>query len=439
MEKLDRKAQLVIGLTLFSMFFGAGNLIFPPTLGAQAGTAAPAAFLGFAVSAIGLPVLGVAAVARTGGLPALAGRVSRWFSSLFVLLIYLSIGPCLAIPRTAGTSFEMAVTPFLADQSRLGVLRTAYSVVFFGAALAMALHPTRLRDWLGKRLSPILLALIAVLFFGCVFSGLSGGTAPLASYTHAPVLVGFLNGYQTMDAMAALIFGIVLAMNIRSFGVTDTGAVVRSTIKAGWLAGVLFALVYGALTYTGVLTAANADVAADANGAALLTAAASLLFGRGGQIILAAIFVIACLNTCTGLICCCAEYFHERWPRFSYTAWAWAFAVVSGLIANVGLDAILKFSVPVLLFLYPAAIVLIFLAFLPARLAEQTHLFPCCVGFTTAASLIFVLESLGLTLPGVTAAAGALPLAAEGIGWVCPALAGAALGLCWRRAPKSQA
>ena len=113
MEKLSRKNQLIIGLTLFSMFFGAGNLIFPPTLGAQAGTAALWAFLGFAVSAIGLPVLGVAAVARTGGLPVLAGRAGKAFSVVFVMLIYLSIGPCLAIPRTASTSFEMAVTPFV--------------------------------------------------------------------------------------------------------------------------------------------------------------------------------------------------------------------------------------------------------------------------------------------------------------------------------------
>ncbi len=430
MEKLSRKNQLIIGLTLFSMFFGAGNLIFPPTLGAQAGTAALWAFLGFAVSAIGLPVLGVAAVARTGGLPVLAGRAGKAFSAVFVMLIYLSIGPCLAIPRTASTSFEMAVTPFVGASPLLWLMRTGYSVVFFGAALAMALHPTRLRDWLGKRLSPILLVLIAVLFFGCVFSGLSGSVAPQAAYRSMPAMRGFVDGYQTMDAMAALIFGIVLAMNIRSLGLTDTGAVVRSTIKAGWLAGGLFALVYGALSYIGVLTAANADVPADANGAALLTAIASLLFGRTGQAILAAIFVIACLNTCTGLICCCAEYFAGLFPRFSYTVWAWAFAVVSGIIANAGLDVILKFSVPVLSCLYPIAIVLIFFAFLPARLAEQTHLYPCCVGFTAAASLLY---QFGAALPGVSAFFGYLPLAAQGLSWVSFAVLGAAVGLVWRR------
>lgn len=430
MEKLNYKNQLVIGLTLFSMFFGAGNLIFPPTLGAQSGTAAPLAFLGFAVSAIGLPVLGVAAVARTGGLSVLAGRAGKIFSAVFVMLIYLSIGPCLAIPRTASTSFEMAVTPFLEQDSWLWLLRTGYSVVFFGAALAMALHPTRLRDWLGKRLSPILLILIAVLFFGCLFSGLTGAPTPQGAYTGLPAVQGFVDGYQTMDAMAALIFGIVLAMNIRSLGLTDTNAVVRSTIKAGWLAGALFALVYGALTYIGVLTAANTGVAADANGAALLTAIASQLFGRTGQAILAAIFVIACLNTCTGLICCCAEYFHGLLPRFSYAAWAWVFAAVSGIIANAGLDTILHFSVPVLSCLYPIAIVLIFLAFLPAHLADTTHLYPCCVAFTAAASLLY---QFGAPIPGVSVFFLYLPLANQGLSWLCFTVVGGLLGLIWKR------
>ncbi|MEF9917597.1 MAG: branched-chain amino acid transport system II carrier protein, partial [Lachnospiraceae bacterium] len=115
MQKLSNKNLLLIGITLFSMFFGAGNLIFPPYLGAQAGSLTWIAFLGFAISAIGLPILGVIAVAKSGGLSVLAGRVHPLFAPVFTLLIYLSIGPCLAIPRTASTSFEMAAVPFLPE------------------------------------------------------------------------------------------------------------------------------------------------------------------------------------------------------------------------------------------------------------------------------------------------------------------------------------
>lgn len=425
-DKLSRKDQLFIGITLFSMFFGAGNLIFPPFLGLQAGRSVLPAFAGFAVSAIGLPVLGVAAVARAGGLQTLAGRVSRWFAALFTMLIYLSIGPCLAIPRTASTSFEMAVAPFAANVTP--AMRAAYSAVFFGAALALALRPLKLVDRLGKRLAPVLLALIAVLFIGCLVTGGSAPGAPAPAYASAPAVQGFLDGYQTMDAMAALIFGIVLAANIRARGVQQDGDVVRVTIRAGWVAGALFACVYGALTFIGATRGAPGME----NGAQLLSATAAQLFGTAGTVIVGAIFVIACLNTCIGLICCCAEYFHELVPRVSYTVWAAVFAAVSAVIANAGLNTILKLSVPVLTCLYPIAITLIGLAFLPQKWQQRPLLFPLTAGLAGVFSVLAALDAGGIAIPGLTALARLMPLYAEGLGWLCPVLAGVAAGLAVR-------
>lgn len=423
---LSRKDQIFIGITLFSMFFGAGNLIFPPFLGLQAGRNVLPAFAGFAVSAIGLPVLGVAAVARSNGLPTLAGRVSRWFAALFTMLIYLSIGPCLAIPRTASTSFEMAVTPFAGTVTPW--MRTAYSVVFFGAALALALRPSKLVDRLGKRLAPVLLILIAVLFTGSLFTGGAAPGQPVPSYASVPAVQGFLDGYQTMDAMAALIFGIVLAVNIRARGVTESDGVVHVTIRAGLIAGVLFAVVYGALTYIGV----SHGVPGMTNGAQLLSRTAAELFGTAGTVIVGAIFVIACLNTCIGLICCCAEYFVQLFPRFSYTVWAVVFAAVSAVIANAGLDMILKLSVPALVCLYPMAITLIGLAFLPKKWQERRLLYPLTVGIAGIFSILSALDSGKVIVPGLTAFARLMPFYAAGLGWLCPALAGAAAGLLIR-------
>ena len=437
MEKLSRKDQFLVGVTLFSMFFGAGNLIFPPLLGYQAGVASPWAFLGFALSAVGLPILGVTAVARTGDLPTLAGRVGRPFAAIFTVLIYLSIGPCLAIPRTASTSFEMAVTPFLPSGAPVLWLRAAYSVVFFAAALALALHPTKLVDWLGKRLAPVLLVLIAVLFFGGVFSGLSGADTAVGKYAAAspavPAVQGFLDGYQTMDAIAALIFGIVLAMNIRARGVTQQSAVVKTTIRAGALAAVLFAAVYGALTWLGT-AGGHAYGAGAQNGAEILTFVANRLYGTAGQIILAAIFVIACLNTCIGLLCCCGEYFHELCPKLSYAGWVVVFAVFSGVVANAGLNAILKVSVPVLGCLYPVAIVLIALAFLPEHLQEtRPLLYPLTVGLAGVTGVVAALADAGISIPGVTALFSHLPLYAYGLSWLIPALVGVGIGLLARK------
>lgn len=425
MQKLSRKEQLFVGITLFSMFFGAGNLIFPPFLGFSSGTAVLPAFLGFALSAIGLPILGVIGATRSGGIKLLAGRVSPSFASVFTMLIYLSIGPCLAIPRTASTSFEMAVTPFIGKEAPSALLSILYSVLFFGVALALALHPLKLVDLLGKRLAPILLVLIAVLFFGCVFFGKISANTPAAAYQSIPAAQGFLDGYQTMDAIAALIFGLMLAANINARGITENHAVIHSTVIAGGIASVLFLCVYGALTFIGF---SNGNASAQ-NGAQLLSISADRLFGKAGAIILAAIFVIACLNTCISLICCCAQYFSQLFPRFSYRTWASFFAVFSAILANAGLNMILKISVPILNCLYPIAIVLIALAFFPKRLQEKPLLFPLSITLTGIVSVIYALYEIGIQIPVLTDLTSALPLYSAGLGWICPAAVGIILAL----------
>lgn len=238
-QKLSKQNLLLVGFTLFSMFFGAGNLIFPPFLGAQAGVMTWKAMSGFLLSAVGLPVLGVAAVALSGGIGKLAGRVHPAFAFLFTLLIYLSIGPCLAIPRTSSTSFEMTVFPVL---KQLGVsfnstvrgtgftvqtmAQFGYSVVFFTAAMAVAFRPDKLTDRLGKILCPTLLVLISVIFIGCLVWPMGHYGDPAAAYKSGPAVAGFLEGYQTMDTIAALNFGIIIAINIQAKGVDQEGAVV---------------------------------------------------------------------------------------------------------------------------------------------------------------------------------------------------------------------
>ena len=428
MGRLQGKKLLFVGLTLFSMFFGAGNLIYPPFLGAQAGTATWPAMAGFAVSAIGLPVLGVIAVARSGGLTALAGRVHPVFALVFTILIYLSIGPCLAIPRTASTSFEMAVTPFVSASAPMLPLRLGYSAVFFAVALLVALRPEKLTDRLGKVMCPILIVLIVTVFAGCVIKA-PGGYGPVgAAYAANPVIQGFLGGYQTMDTIAALNFGLIIAMNIRAKGVKDERAVVGGTIGAGWITGGVLLVIYAMLAHIGAVSGRLAP--GSANGAEALTALVSALFGRWGSVVLAAIFVIACFNTCVGLISCCGEYFHTLAPRFSYRAWAAFFAAVSLLISVAGLNQILKVSVPILNIIYPVAIVLIVLSFFQRWIAGRERVYPVAVLCTGAASVLFTAADY---LPGLKSALAAVPLAGVGLGWIVPALAGAAAGVLLSR------
>ena len=366
-QALRGKKLLLVGFTLFSMFFGAGNLIFPPFLGAQAGTALWPAFVGFAVSAIGLPIAGVAAVARAGGLPALAGRVHPRFAQVFAVLVYLSIGPCLAIPRTASTSFEM-LTP-LVGRSTPG--QFIYSLVFFAAAYFVALRPEKLTQRLGRILCPALLVLIVVLFAGCILRPAAPGYGtPAEAYAALPAAQGVLDGYQTMDALAALNFGAVIALNLQAVGITEEAAVLL--------------VVYAMLPHIGGIS--GAAFPGSETGAAVLTALADGLFGRVGQVLLAAIFVIACFNTCVGLIASVGEYFHELLPRLPYPAIAAFFALMSMLLANIGLAGILSLSVPVLNAIYPIAIILIVVEFLPGRF-QRTSVWRLGILFTAIQSI----------------------------------------------------
>ena len=425
MKQLRGKPLVLVGFTLFSMFFGAGNLIFPPFLGAQAGAAAWPAMAGFAVSAIGFPVLGVVAVAKSGGLRTLAGRVHPAFAGVFTLLIYLSIGPGLAIPRTASTSFEM-VAPFLPEQLAWG--QALYSAVFFALAAAVALRPERLTDRLGKILCPVLILLIVVLFVGCIVHPVAGGYGSVGeAYRRLPVVTGFLGGYQTMDTIAALNFGAVIALNIRAKGISDDGQVVRGTIRAGWIAGGVLLVIYAMLAHVGALS--GAAFPGSENGAETLSNLAMALFGPAGGILLAAIFFIACLNTCIGLLSCCSDYFHTILPRISYRGWVVLFAAVSAVISNIGLSGILRLSTPVLNAIYPPALVLILLSFAGRRLEKGGLVYPLTVGFVCVESVVAALFKAKITIPFVTAAIRAIPLGDIELGWVLPAVAGVALGL----------
>ena len=421
---LSARQSLLVGVTLFSMFFGAGNLILPPLLGLRAGTDVAPAMAGFLVAGIGLPVLGIVAVALSGTIRQLADRVHPLFSKVFVAAVYLAIGPCLAIPRTSSTSFEMLV-PLLPQGVDVGAARVAFSVAFFVVAYALALRPGQLTRLLGKVTGPALLALIVVVTGASLVAPTGGAATAQAPYDQVPLAQGFLTGYQTMDLLASLTFGIVIAENIRALGVTDDAGLTREISKAGLLMAVLMGLIYCGFAFVGV-TMGQAMPAAT-NGAEVLTASATAHFGLAGTVVVAAIFLLACLNVCVGLVSCCGTYFAEQIPAASYRWVALAFAVFSGVVSNFGLDAILAFSVPLLSALYPMAIVLVAMGLARRALAGRDAVWPCVVALTGAVSVCEAVRDA--VWPGVWLPIDALPLAGLGLGWVVPALVGLLVGL----------
>ena len=377
-QKLCPRHLLLIGVTLFSMFFGSGNLIFPSYIGYQAGTSAPFAFAGFALSAVVLPVLGVAAVARCGGLDRLCERVHPRFSQVFSIIIYLCIGPMLAIPRTASTSYSMFT--FLTDRlhgSFLGIpvpmlAQVLFSLLFFTAATAAANRPERLKDLLGRHMTPVLLVLILILFAAGLLHPSLPAAAAADGWNRQPFLKGFTEGYQTMDTMAAVVFGIIIAINIRALGVEENSSVVRETMRGGVIAGLFLCGVYGMLTFLGARSGSLVQGAQ--NGTEILTALCREFFGGTGAVLLALIFFIACFNVCVGLICSCSRFFAEQFPALSFRQWKLGITAWSFVVSILGLNLILAISSPILSVIYPVAIAIILVNLLPFSVLKKSWL-----------------------------------------------------------------
>ena len=426
MKQLSRKDLLLVGLMLFSLFFGAGNLIFPPFLGQSAGGQVWIAMAGFLITAVGFPILGVIAVAKSGGLEKLGRRVNPIFATIFTVLIYLSIGPCLGIPRAGSLPFEMAVAPYLPQEVPLVAARFMFTCAFFAVAYWLSLSPTKLVDRMGKVLTPTLLTMLLMIVIASIFRPLGEYGSAVTEYAKEPFVKGFLEGYLTMDTIAALNFGIVIALAIKSKGVEDEKSVVKTSIKAGLFAGALLIVIYVLLAHLGASSGGRFGMTE--NGAQTLTNVMSYLFGKPGAILLAVIFTLACLTTSVGLITSCSQYFSTLLPKVTYKSWVRLLALSSMILANMGLNMILSISIPVLDMIYPIAIMLIVLAMFDKFIQGNRFIYGLTLLFTGVVSVLYALNSLGIEFSFITTLLKKLPFYQQGLGWIIPALVGILLG-----------
>lgn len=430
MKNLTKKDLLFIALMLFSLFFGAGNLIFPPFMGEAAGNKTWIVLLGFFVTAVGFPVLGVIAVAKSGGLTNLAKRVNPIFATIFTILIYLSIGPGVGIPRAGSLPFEMAVAPYLPENFSVKFALFIYTLIFFAISYWLSLSPNKLVDRMGKVLTPALLLLILVMVIGSFVKPLGGYGIAINGYETSSFFKGFIEGYLTMDTIAALNFGIVIALAIRSKGVNDDKAVVSLSIKAGIIAGIILAIIYAMLAHLGATSGGRFGVSE--NGAQTLTNITTYIFGKPGAVLLALIFTLACLTTCVGLITSCSQYFSTLTKKISYKNWVRLLTIFSMLIANMGLTKILSVSEPILNAIYPIAIMLIILSMFNFIFKDNKYIYGLTILFTGIVSIIDSIGQLGVAKESLVKLISYLPLYEEGLAWIVPAIFGIVLGLIIR-------
>lgn len=415
---MSKRALFAIALMLFSMFFGAGNLIFPPMLGANAGDNFVPAVTGFLISGVALPVLAIIAIALSGqDIRALAARAGTVFTIVFSIAIYLSIGTFFGIPRTEAVSFSTAVSPVTGWESTLASV--GFNLVFFAVATWLALNPSGLVDRLGKVLTPALLALLVMLIVLSLFQLHNPGTAPTEEYAASPFPAGLMEGYFTMDSLAALAFGILVISAIKEQKIANP---LPGTTMAALGAGALLGTIYLGLAIMGSRIPEGQSYK---DGATLLSDASLQVLGFPGQVVLGGVVLLACLTTAVGLLAATSEFFNYLAPKISYQTWLMTFAVVSFGIASGGLETVISIATPIIVFIYPVAMTVIIVTLIGAVVKP---ILPLYWGFAIPAWGVFLWSVVDKIVTWQSGAPINLPLVNADFTWLAPAIAGLAVG-----------
>ena len=441
-KKLTLRQKILVAGTLFGMFFGAGNLIFPVHLGQMAGQNALPAIIGFIITAVGIPILGVAAIGIThsDGLQTLSGKVGKGYGIFFTCLLYLTIGPLFAIPRCATVSFTTGITPLLGADSPERLYLLLFSAVFFAFVLFFSLRPGKITVWIGKIINPLFLFFFAVLMLAALLAPGAAVSAvePVEAYRSDAFFPALIEGYGTMDAIAGLAFGIVVIGVIRRMGVDNDDTIAEDVLSSGLLTGALMALIYVVSIVVGAQSRGLFELSE--NGGIALTQIAGHYLGGVGLFILAFTITFACLKTSIGLVTACAETFSKMTNgKISYRSWAILFTVFSFAVSNIGLSAIIEYSIPMLMLIYPPAIALILLAFLGKFFAHDRTVYIATMIGTWAAAIFDCMKTLPAPVQAalhldapIAFAAAHLPLFDKNLGWLLPAVIGFAAGMAIR-------
>lgn len=429
MNRLKKKDLLTLGFMMFSVFFGAGNLIFPPALGQAAGTNTLPAMLGFMTTGVGLPLLGIMAIALAGGeyVQLLKRRTFPWFATVLLVILYLIIGPLFAMPRTGAVSFEIGIRPFV-GAGDVTLPQVIYTALFFGASYYLSLNPNKLIDRVGKMLTPALLVVLVILFLRTFWSPMGEVLAPTGVYLESPYAQGFQDGYQTMDLLATIAIGALVVNAVRYRGVTDTRTIGKACLAAGFITVFLMACVYGSLAYLGATSATV--LGHSENGGQLLAEAVRIFFGAAGNVLLALIIILACITTCCGITSSAAMFFHKLFKKkISYERLLLFSILFSFGASNIGLTQIIALAVPFLVAIYPLVIVFVMLSLFDRFIGWRKSIYQGAILFTLVFSLTDAMHAAGFGSAALYEMLAAhVPFYGVMMGWVCPALAGAVLG-----------
>lgn len=392
-EKNQKFKTLVIGFALFAMFFGAGNVLLPPFIGLKTGSSYYMSIIGFVLTGVGLPLLTLLVIFYIDGkYEKLFEPLGKNFSKFLMVAAFLTIGPAIGIPRTAATTFEIGMKPFFPSLSPI-----VGSIIFFLINLFFVMKKSNVLDKIGKLLTPTLLVTIVVLIIKGIISPIESTSAGVSPDAFSQ---GFLEGYNTVDAVAAVIFaGLVW----KSLGqtISDKEVLKKTSIKAAFIAALGLSAIYSGFIYLGATSNAPIDI----ERTALLNLITKSLLGNYGVALLSIIVSLACLTTSIGLIVSVSSYFEEVLNyKVKYNVVVLVVISISYAISQLGVDKIINYALPILLVFYPLLITVLFLTLSKAS--------PVVSKYTTYTT--FVVSIIDQIYP--------LPLHNQGFAWLIPAL-----------------
>lgn len=406
------KHIFVTGFALFSMFFGAGNLILPPSLGFKAGGDWFLVTLGFVITAVLIPILGILAHAKLQGtMHDFAKKVSPWFSGIYCFIVYII---CIALPapRTASVTHEMAIAPFFESSALLT------SVIYFSLVFIFVMNRTKLLDLIGKFLTPIMVIILFAIIGIALFNAPEFSKATVFD---APLVDGILEGYQTFDAIGAIVVGAVLVISLNYKQVLSFDEKKNLIKKSGLVAGAGLFLIYAGLILIGSLY--NGAFNDDPTRAELLIGLSSETLGNFGSTFLSVLIALACFTTAVGIVTGTSDYFKGLFKnsQMAYTITAIVSCIFGIIVGSYEVGLIIDVALPVLMFIYPITIILILLNVIPERFATPL-VFKCVVLITFLFSIVDFLKFM-VPMTTIESVMDFIPLANHSLGWVLPALA----------------
>ena len=411
------KDMLVLGMMVFALFLGAGNIIFPPMAGYHSGTDWFSASLGFIVTGVVLPFLTLITVAVKGRGERLSVDLPRWVSVTFWVALYLILGSTFAMPRVTNTAYELGFLP-LGFVEKSTASHLIFAFVFNFVSMFFMLKQGTMISAIGKFMTPALLFLLVAVGIAVVRTPLSPINEPINQYVDFAFFSGIVDGYQTMDVLSTMAFGGIVARALASRGITSPQDVVVITIKAGLIAVGLLAALYICLFYLGATSDAVSQTAT--NGGQIFSRYVDALYGALGTWLMCGIVLLASMTTFVGVTSACADFFATFNPRLDYRFWVVVSTLLTTIVSTFGLDTLLRVTIPVLLLIYPTTVALVFLQFARRKMRNPRFTYGFTVAVLVVMSAFDTLNNIGLLSENVLAVLHRMPLFKEGIGWLLP-------------------